>query len=38
MKKKNNIPTALQRYRHNMKYLKQLKGLLDAHDTFLKDR
>ena len=34
-KKKNNItPTVLQRYRHNIKYFKQLKDLLDAHDTF----
>ena len=34
MKKKNNIPTVLQRYRHNIKYFKQLKDVLDAHDTF----
>ena len=36
MKKKSNIQTVLQRYRHNIKYVKQLKDVLDAHDTFKK--
>jgi hypothetical protein len=37
-KKNNNIPSVLQRYRNNMKYFKQLKDLLEAHETNKKSK
>ena len=37
-KKNNNIPSLLQRYKNNIKYFKQLKDLLEAHETNKKSK
>jgi len=37
-KNKSLIPLVLQKYRNNLKYFKQLKDLLDAHETHKKSK
>ena len=38
MKSKNSTPKIFEKYRNNLKYFKNLKNLLEAHETFKKTK